>query len=138
MFITHSLQKKLISRTSHPLSFYVLNIYNQTQGYLQRNELFYICNYGFIANHSTDTCFFSFNRHDLKRFSKWKTNWYDINIFTKRFLAIQIQNELYSFFRRNNKMKFSVSLEDVFSEGGKATYRGTQNSWCQKLNFTSN
>ena len=61
------------------------SIHDQTQDYLQRNELLCIYQSGFMANHSTDSCVYRLIDMVLKGVGNGQHIGYDISRSTKGF-----------------------------------------------------
>ena len=107
------------------------SIRNQTKDYLPRNELLYIWQWGFRANHSTETCLSQLNDMILNGTENDEHTWYDFNRSSKQFWPrksknVIKKNKVHRFFRENNKIvsrlfykqSFFLSIANVFLEAG--------------------
>ena len=81
-----TLSIKLEAKNYRPISLLLLilkvieeSLHDQTQDYLQRNELLQIYQSGLRSSNSTDLFFVSVNGHDFKQWGKWQTYWYNFN-----------------------------------------------------------
>ena len=85
-----TLSIKLEAKNYRPISLLLLilkviekSLHDQTQDYLQRNELLQIYQSGLRSSSSTDLFFVSVNGHDFKQWGKWQTYWYNFNQTSK-------------------------------------------------------
>ena len=81
-----TLSIKLEAKNYRPISLLLLilkvieeSLHDQTQDYLQRNELLKMYQSGFRSSNSKDLFFVSVNGHDFKQWGKWQTYWYNFN-----------------------------------------------------------
>ena len=103
--------------------------------YLQRNELLYVCQSGFIANHSTDTFFSRLTNMTLNSAENGKHlnnlqkafDTLDPKILLHKIKYIAFSDKAIKWFHSYlTSRTFFVSLNNVFSESGTIKYRVLQ------------